>query len=183
MGIEFWVFAAVSIVLTTLVMGAMAAIVGYSLGKREIEEVAKMIKFNTRKADNIAFLALKGNLSFDGLSGGELSEIGDTIKREINNLESSKVIIDLSGVSKVDSSVIGFLVLIYKRVVLRNGAIVFIHPGDEGIRNKLHELGLTKVFRFHESEDVAIMAMQSKQEPGIPPTFFLNECSRNATIS
>ncbi len=111
------------------------------------------MKFEVRKAGDVTRLILNGSLS-----GKELSGIGDTIKREIDNSASSKIIIDLSNVSMIDSAVIGFLIIIYKTVTLRRGTIAFINP-NASVKNTLHNLGLTRVFKLYESEDAAIKAI------------------------
>ncbi len=118
-----------------------------------------MMKFDVRKTGGITLLALRGKLSFNDLSSSELSKIGETIKLEISHAENSKVVIDLSNVSMIDSSVIGFLIVIYKHVVLRNGSIAFVRP-NEDIMDAFHNLGLARVFKFYESEDTATLAMQ-----------------------
>ena len=87
------------------------------------------------------------------------SSVGEAIQSLIV-AGASNVILDLTSVSRVDSSGIGTLVGNSKSIASRGGVLSLVGPG-EGIRRMLDITNLAKYFRIHEGVDEALDELEA----------------------
>jgi anti-anti-sigma factor len=84
-------------------------------------------------------------------------EIRDKINRVLEN-GNSKVIIDLSGVSYIDSSGFGCMLSIMKTARNNYGILKFVNP-EPSVMQVLQTLNLHTVFEIYDDLDVCIRTM------------------------
>jgi anti-sigma B factor antagonist len=108
------------------------------------------MKANTRTVDNIEIISLQGKITIGA---------GDTQLREvISNAVSAgrtNILLDLSGVTTIDSSGIGELVGSYTTVTNRGGKLKLLHLPAK-LNELLHVTQLITVFEVYENEQEAI---------------------------
>ena len=108
------------------------------------------MKATTRTADGIEIISLQGKITIGS---------GDTQLREIisNTLSAGKnnILLDLSGVTTIDSSGIGELVGSYTTVTNRGGKLKLLHLPAK-LNELLHVTQLITVFEVYENEQEAI---------------------------
>ena len=110
------------------------------------------MNFNRENKNGIEVIRITGNLVLTGVK-----EIKDQLKPVIDDESVSKYVINLSGVSMVDSSGIGFLVSSFNAVKKRQAAMIFCN-----LNNTLLEIfkstHLHTIFKIVESEEKALTA-------------------------
>jgi anti-sigma B factor antagonist len=108
------------------------------------------MKATTRTVDNVEIITLQGKITIGS---------GDTQLREVitNAINSGKtnVLLDLSGVTTIDSSGIGELVGSYTTVTNRGGKLKLLHLPDK-LNELLHVTQLITVFEVYENEAEAV---------------------------
>ena len=108
------------------------------------------MKANFRTAGNVEIISLQGKITIGA---------GDTQLREvINNAVNAgktKILLDLSGVTTIDSSGIGELVGSYTTVTNRGGKLKLLHLPAK-LNELLHVTQLITVFEVYEDEKEAI---------------------------
>jgi anti-sigma B factor antagonist len=108
------------------------------------------MKATTRTADGIEIISLQGKITIGS---------GDTQLREIIsstlNAGKNNILLDLSGVTTIDSSGIGELVGSYTTVTNRGGKLKLLHLPAK-LNELLHVTQLITVFEVYESEQEAI---------------------------
>lgn len=108
------------------------------------------MKCNSKTVDNVIVLSLSGSLVYT-----YLAEVRDTAKEEITKSETSNVLLNLSNVSKIDSSGIGFIVSMYKSVLWRKGVFAILNP-NEDVKEAIDLVGLMRLFKIFEDEETAL---------------------------
>lgn len=108
------------------------------------------MKATTRTAGNVEIISLQGKITIGS---------GDTQLREViaNAVNSGKtnILLDLSGVTTIDSSGIGELVGSYTTVTNRGGKLKLLHLPAK-LNELLHVTQLITVFEVYENEQEAV---------------------------
>lgn len=108
------------------------------------------MKASTRTVDNVEIINLQGKITIGA---------GDTQLREvISNAVSAgrtNILLDLSGVTTIDSSGIGELVGSYTTVTNRGGKLKLLHLPAK-LNELLHVTQLITVFEVYENEQEAL---------------------------
>jgi anti-sigma B factor antagonist len=108
------------------------------------------MKATNRTVDNIEIIALQGKITIGS---------GDTQLREVisNAVSAGKtnVLLDLSGVTTIDSSGIGELVGSYTTVTNRGGKLKLLHLPAK-LNELLHVTQLITVFEVYDNEREAV---------------------------
>ncbi|HYK00957.1 MAG TPA: STAS domain-containing protein [Thermoanaerobaculia bacterium] len=108
------------------------------------------MKATNRTVDNVEIIALQGKITIGS---------GDTQLREVisNAVSAGKtnVLLDLSGVTTIDSSGIGELVGSYTTVTNRGGKLKLLHLPAK-LNELLHVTQLITVFEVYDNEREAV---------------------------
>lgn len=108
------------------------------------------MKATTRTADDVEVISLQGKITI-GSGDSQLREV-------ITNAMSSgknKILLDMSGVTTIDSSGIGELVGSYTTVANRGGKLKLLHLPAK-LNELLHVTQLITVFEVYENEKDAL---------------------------
>ena len=108
------------------------------------------MKATSRTRDGVEIIALQGKITI----GAGDSQLREVISNALNN-GNSNVLLDMSGVTTIDSSGIGELVGSYTTVTNRGGKLKLLHLPAK-LNELLHVTQLITVFEVHENEDEAI---------------------------
>lgn len=117
------------------------------------KEGSRIMKCEVRNVRDVTLFRLHGDIDFT-----HLSDIRETIKGEIIRSSTQKFLIDLSGVGKIDSAGVGFIVSVYKTVLSRKGTFALVHPNN-ALNNVFISVGLNRLFKIYEHENEAITAV------------------------
>ncbi|HEX6641677.1 MAG TPA: STAS domain-containing protein [Thermoanaerobaculia bacterium] len=108
------------------------------------------MKANSRTVDDVEIISLQGKITIGS---------GDTQLREVItnavNAGKNKILLDLSGVTTIDSSGIGELVGSYTTATNRGGKLKLLHLPAK-LNELLHVTQLITVFEVYENEQEAI---------------------------
>jgi len=108
------------------------------------------MKANSRTVDDVEIISLQGKITIGS---------GDTQLREVItnavNAGRNKILLDLSGVTTIDSSGIGELVGSYTTATNRGGKLKLLHLPAK-LNELLHVTQLITVFEVYENEAEAI---------------------------
>ena len=108
------------------------------------------MKANSRTVDEVEIISLQGKITIGS---------GDTQLREVItnavNAGKNKILLDLSGVTTIDSSGIGELVGSYTTATNRGGKLKLLHLPAK-LNELLHVTQLITVFEVYENEAEAI---------------------------
>ncbi|HEX7829163.1 MAG TPA: STAS domain-containing protein [Thermoanaerobaculia bacterium] len=108
------------------------------------------MKATTRTVENVEIISLQGKITIGS---------GDTQLREViaNAINSGKtnILLDMSGVTTIDSSGIGELVGSYTTVTNRGGKLKLLHLPAK-LNELLHVTQLITVFEVYENEQEAV---------------------------
>ena len=108
------------------------------------------MKANSRTVDDVEIISLQGKITIGS---------GDTQLREVItnavNAGKNKILLDLSGVTTIDSSGIGELVGSYTTATNRGGKLKLLHLPAK-LNDLLHVTQLITVFEVYENEAEAI---------------------------
>ena len=75
--------------------------------------------------------------------------------------DGSKIIIDLTSCSHIDSTFIGMMVKIFKKLNENNGQLKIIFP-QLSIVDSFRIIGITKILKCYDSTDEALAAFQTE---------------------
>jgi anti-sigma B factor antagonist len=108
------------------------------------------MKATSRTVDDVEIISLQGKITIGS---------GDTQLREVItnavNAGKTKILLDLSGVTTIDSSGIGELVGSYTTATNRGGKLKLLHLPAK-LNELLHVTQLITVFEVYENEAEAI---------------------------
>lgn len=108
------------------------------------------MKATTRTVDHVEIISLQGKITIGA---------GDTQLREVitNSVNAGKtnILLDLSGVTTIDSSGIGELVGSYTTVTNRGGKLKLLHLPAK-LNELLHVTQLITVFEVYDNEAEAV---------------------------
>lgn len=114
------------------------------------EETASKLQIEERRTGDVTVLALSGEMLVDD---GDLA-----LRQRIHELldqGQAKILVDLAGVTHIDSAGVGMLVAKQKTVRERGGDVKLMHLTDRSQR-LLALMKLASVFEVFENEDEAI---------------------------
>jgi anti-sigma B factor antagonist len=114
------------------------------------------LKMETRVADGVTVILCSGRIVF----GEEATALRDTMKRLLSS--SRQVVLNLSGVSYIDSGGLGSLVGVYSSAKA-GGADVKLTGLSERLRDTLQITKLVTVFEVYDTEQQAIAAFRSRK--------------------
>jgi anti-anti-sigma factor len=123
-----------------------------SQSSRHIEKEAeeKEMKSTSRTRDGVEIVKLEGKITI-GSGDVQLRDIVNELTRQ----GKSHILLDMSGVTQIDSSGIGELVGAYTTVTNRGGKLKLLHLPPK-VSDLLHVTQLITVFEVHEEEDKAV---------------------------
>jgi anti-sigma B factor antagonist len=108
------------------------------------------MKINVRQRDGVTILEPRGKITIG---------VGDVALREAVHREletgSRSILIDMNGVTTIDSSGIGELVSTYTSVKNRGGKLKLLHLPDK-VSDILQITQLISVFETYDDEDEAV---------------------------
>jgi anti-sigma B factor antagonist len=110
---------------------------------------------NTRRANGHIIVEASGRLE----SGEPCIQLRDLAKR-LTSDGSRFFVLNMAGVSNMDSSGIGLLLSIYATIRNQGGDLKLLNVSDR-VRDLLRITNLTSVFQIYEDEDHAIKAKAS----------------------
>jgi anti-sigma B factor antagonist len=108
------------------------------------------MKATTRTADGIEIISLQGKITI----GAGDTQLREVITNAVNE-GKNKILLDLSGVTTIDSSGIGELVGSFTTVTNRGGKLKLLHLPAK-LNELLHVTQLITVFEVYENEQEAI---------------------------
>jgi anti-sigma B factor antagonist len=114
------------------------------------EETASKLQIEERRTGDVTVLALSGEMLVDD---GDLA-----LRQRIHELVDQgqvKILVDLAGVTHIDSAGVGMLVAKQKTVRERGGDVKLMHLTDRSQR-LLALMKLASVFEVFENEDEAV---------------------------
>ena len=113
------------------------------------------MKTTTRNVDGVEIIALQGKITI-GSGDSQLKEaIQNVINADVKADRKSKILLDMSGVTTIDSSGIGELVGSYTTVANRQGKLKLLHLPAK-LNELLHVTQLITVFEVYENEAEAV---------------------------
>lgn len=108
------------------------------------------MKATSRTVEGVEIISLQGKITI----GAGDSQLREVITNAVNN-GKNKILLDMSGVTTIDSSGIGELVGSYTTVTNRGGKLKLLHLPAK-LNELLHVTQLITVFEVHENEQEAI---------------------------
>jgi anti-anti-sigma factor len=108
------------------------------------------MKVTSRSVDEVEIIKLEGKITI----GAGDSQLRESITNALNQ-GHNKILLDMSGVTTIDSSGIGELVGSYTTVTNRGGKLKLLHLPAK-VNDLLHVTQLITVFEVHEKEADAI---------------------------
>jgi anti-sigma B factor antagonist len=108
------------------------------------------MKATSRSVDGIEIISLSGKITI----GAGDSQLRDVISNAMSS-GHNKILLDMSGVTTIDSSGIGELVGSYTTVTNRGGKLKLLHLPAK-LNELLHVTQLITVFEVYENEQEAL---------------------------
>ena len=108
------------------------------------------MKATSRTADGVEIINLQGKITI----GSGDSQLREVITNALNNGKNN-ILLDMSGVTTIDSSGIGELVGSYTTVTNRGGKLKLLHLPAK-LNELLHVTQLITVFEVYENEPDAL---------------------------
>jgi anti-anti-sigma factor len=108
------------------------------------------MKISTKNVDGIEIINLQGKITI----GSGDTQMRDVITQAIDN-GNDKILLDMSGVTTIDSSGIGELVGSFTTVTNRGGRLKLLHLPAK-VNDLLHVTQLITVFEVYETQEEAI---------------------------
>lgn len=112
------------------------------------------MKISTRNVDGVEIIALEGKIT---IGAGDL-QLREVITQCLNEGKQN-ILLDMSGVSTIDSSGIGELVGSFTTVTNRGGKLKLLHLPPK-VTDLLQVTQLITVFEVHEKETDAVASFK-----------------------
>jgi anti-sigma B factor antagonist len=112
------------------------------------------MKATNRNVEGVEIIALQGKITI----GSGDTQLREVIAEAVNNGKTN-ILLDLSGVTTIDSSGIGELVGSYTTVTNRGGKLKLLHLPAK-LNELLHVTQLITVFEVYENEAEAIASLK-----------------------
>jgi anti-sigma B factor antagonist len=123
--------------------------VGFSLGFLAKKGASVQLKLIVRTVEDIVIVDCSGRIIF----GEESADLRDTVKMVIT--QSKRVILNLQGVTYIDSGGLGTLVALYT-TARNNGGSIKLANLTQRVGDLLQVTKLVTIFDVHDSEEKAI---------------------------
>jgi anti-sigma B factor antagonist len=120
-------------------------------GTSQALETYMQLKLNTRVVKGVTIVDCHGRIVF----GEESALIRDTLKKLIN--ENSQVVLNLAGISYIDSGGLGTLVALYTTAQNAGGAVKLVNL-TQRVDDLLQVTKLLTVFEVYDNEEKAIQS-------------------------
>ncbi|HXW91427.1 MAG TPA: STAS domain-containing protein [Terriglobales bacterium] len=111
------------------------------------------LKMETRQADGVTIVSCTGRIVF----GEESNALRDYLKRTLSS--SRSIVLDLTGISYIDSGGLGALVGVYSSARSQGADIKLTGLGPR-VRDVLQITKLVTVFEAYDSEQQAVAAFK-----------------------
>jgi anti-sigma B factor antagonist len=111
------------------------------------------MKTQIREKNGITILEPNGKIM-----GNSVSEFKKTIAPQIEASNKPRILINLEGVDKMDSSGLGVLIGAYAAAAQKQGRIGIIHVG-KNIKNLIVISRLVRLFEHFDTEEAAVSAL------------------------
>src|SRR5713226_4536588 len=119
------------------------------VGSSQTSEISMQLKLNTRTVKGVTIVDCNGRIVF----GEESALLRDTIKQLIK--ESNQIVLNLGGISYIDSGGLGTLVALYTTAQNAGGAVKLANL-TQRVGDLLQVTKLVTVFEVHDSEQKAL---------------------------
>ena len=114
-------------------------------------ETYMQLKLNTRVVKGVTIVDCNGRIVF----GEESALIRDTLKKLIN--ENTQIVLNLAGISYIDSGGLGTLVALYTTAQNAGGAVKLVNL-TQRVGDLLQVTKLLTVFEVYDNEEKAIQS-------------------------
>jgi len=111
------------------------------------------LKLSTRLVDSVTIVDCSGRIVF----GEESGMLRDTVKKVLS--QSSRVVLNLAGISYIDSGGLGTLVALYTTARTGGGAVKLANL-TQRVDDLLQVTKLVTVFEVYDSEQEAVDSFQ-----------------------
>jgi anti-sigma B factor antagonist len=111
------------------------------------------LRINTRTIDGVLIVDCHGRLVF----GEESANLRDTVKKLIN--ENKNIVLNLSGVSYIDSGGLGTLVALYTSAQT-NGGKIKLASLTPRVGDLLQVTKLVTIFEVYDNEEQAVQSFR-----------------------
>jgi len=118
-------------------------------GLSHASEISMQLKLNTRTVNDVAVVDCNGRIVF----GEESALLRDTLKQLIQ--EKNQIVLNLSGISYIDSGGLGTLVALYTTAQNAGGSLKLANLTPR-VGDLLQVTKLLTVFEVYDSEDKAL---------------------------
>lgn len=108
------------------------------------------MKVSSRSVNDVEIISLQGKITI----GSGDTQLRESITQALNG-GKNKILLDMSGVTTIDSSGIGELVGAFTTVTNRGGKLKLLHLPSK-VNDLLHVTQLITVFEVYEGEDEAV---------------------------
>lgn len=120
------------------------------------------MSISVRARGDVSIIELQGEFTLGqgglaqplDLRGRRLTDLGQTLGRLLDQ-GARKIVLDLAGVSFLDSAGLGDLVACRKRTAASGGDIRLLRPNGK-VRDMLEMLSLTRLFQIFDDESAAL---------------------------
>jgi anti-sigma B factor antagonist len=116
------------------------------------------LKIDIRELPEVVILDLKGQLTL----GESLVDFRDTIRESLSG-DRKNILLNLAGVTYIDSSGLGQLVGSYATVTNGGGSLKLLHL-QKRVNDLLQVTKLLSVFESYESEPAALNSFKASKE-------------------
>jgi anti-sigma B factor antagonist len=122
---------------------------------------------SVRARGDVTIVEMKGEFTVGGggltqpldLRGQRLSDLGQTLNT-LHGQGRRNIVLDLAGVSFLDSGGLGDLIACKKRTTERGGDIRLLRPTGK-VRDLLEMLSLTRIFKVFDDETAALASFDA----------------------
>jgi anti-sigma B factor antagonist len=128
-------------------------------GKKELEEETMSVRIEIRERASVVTLDLYGRF----VHGDGPDELARLVKQILDE-GKKRILVNLAGVSKVDTTGLGALVGCYVSATNRDAAVKLLNPTKK-IKDLLVITKLVTVFEVFEDEDEAIKSFEETRTP------------------
>jgi len=117
------------------------------------QEVPVQLRISTRTIDGVLIVDCNGRIVF----GEESANLRDTVKKLIN--ENKNIVLNLSGVSYIDSGGLGTLVALYTSAQT-NGGKIKLASLTPRVGDLLQVTKLVTIFEVYDNEEQAVQSFR-----------------------
>jgi anti-anti-sigma factor len=109
------------------------------------------VKIETKIVNDVTIFIINGDFTCDCLE-----PIRDALKNSVDSAITARFLVDFSLAGDLDSSGVGTLISIYKRVLSRQGIFAVIAPNGK-LKQVFFDIGLNRLFQIFDGESQAIL--------------------------